>query len=300
METDRKLLTALLLVSIAIPLAVLFVSLAMDELSSKVLFVLLMMFILLPLAAMGAFMWITGKAQWMIAGYNTMAKSQQEFYDAEKLSKAVGRMVFAVAIVCLIGFCLIFYVPRGGIVLGVTIALIIVVLIAGILSLRKDKYLKDPTKRPGKPTEQERRKQYIYVGVGVGVTAIILIAVFAFIGSGNVSASLDDEILHVDAPMVNRSVYYDDIVSVEIREDMNYGSRIGGFGGTSVSSGNFNNSEFGDYTLAVYNNVKYCIVVEPISGKVLVFNRGSAEETQSFYQELLDRIGSSAVSYPDI
>ena len=123
----------------------------------------------------------------------------------------------------------------------------------------------------------------------LAVTAIILIAVFAFIGSGKVSASLDPDGLQVSAPFVNEKVPYEDITSVELRASFDDGRRVGGFGGTEVSSGNFQNSELGRYVLARYNSVPNCIVVHHAGG-VLVFNLDTVDDTTSMYHELLTKL----------
>lgn len=291
MERDRKILISSFAVSIAIPVITLVASLVAGAFSSKIMFVVLMMFIMLPIMAAGVYMWTTGKGEWAISGYNTMPNSQKEYYDSELMSKDIGKLLFVIGLVCLVGFSLIFYVPRGTLVMIGTIVLMIVVFVVYAMYWKGGRYLKDPNVRPPSASKEDKKKQYIHIGAGVGVAAVILVIVFMFVGMGSVDATLDDEKLHIDAPMVNRSIYYEDIVDVELRYDMDYGSRIGGFGGTNVSSGNFNNAEFGDYTLAIYNSARsVCIVVEPESGKMMVFNQGSVEETESFYLELLEKL----------
>jgi len=121
--------------------------------------------------------------------------------------------------------------------------------------------------------------------ITVGVVAGIII----FSNSGSVSVSMDDDGFRINAPMTDVYVAYDNIDSVEFREELDAGTRTNGFGGTNVSGGKFRNSEFGDYTLARYKGVDAFIVVHT-QGKVIVFNQNSVAGTIELYNELLTRI----------
>ena len=140
----------------------------------------------------------------------------------------------------------------------------------------------------GAAVRSYRKIVLIVAGIAVALVAIVIAAVFL---AGHVNASLESDHLHVDAPMVNENIRYTDITvsDVELRENLDYGSRRAGYAGFDFLSGSFQNSEFGKYTLAVYSNVPKCIVVHH-GGSVLVFNLGSNAETESFYVDLLSRL----------
>ena len=130
----------------------------------------------------------------------------------------------------------------------------------------------------------------VYVGIAaVGIIAVVAIVIFAVFGMGHVTATLENDHLHVDAVMVNENIAYTDITDVELRENMDYGSRVAGLGGSDYLSGKFKNSEFGTYRLAVHKNVSECILVK-YSGGVLVFNLGSNAETETFFADLSARL----------
>ena len=135
-------------------------------------------------------------------------------------------------------------------------------------------------------------KKILWIALGVGGTIAIAVVAFALItwNAGNVNVSVDDEGFHVDAPLVNENISYSDIVSMEIREDMDLGDRTNGFGGNRVFSGKFHNDEFEYYTLACYHHVKKYIVVELTGGKMLVLNQDSAEKTILLYDELSEKL----------
>ena len=119
--------------------------------------------------------------------------------------------------------------------------------------------------------KRERQTLYALLVLGAIITAVIVIVLVLVAPAGGVDASLQDDGLKVDAPMVNKLIPYDQIDSVELRDDLDIGRRVGGFGGTNIRSGNFNNDEFGRYVLASYNDVPLHIVVRH-SGGILAFN----------------------------
>ncbi|MDR0198173.1 MAG: hypothetical protein LBI08_00315 [Methanomassiliicoccaceae archaeon] len=135
--------------------------------------------------------------------------------------------------------------------------------------------------------EKKDRKKILAAAV---LSAVIVGIVVVTLFVGSVSVSMDDDKLNVSAPMMKRSVDYDDIVKVELRSDIIIGSRANGLGNVKINSGNFKNVEFGHYDLAGYNDVRVYVVVTPVSGKVLVFNLDTVDKTVNAYNELILRI----------
>lgn len=147
------------------------------------------------------------------------------------------------------------------------------------------------------PTEtsetSHRRNTRVVVGlVSVSLVAVLLIVVFA-LNSGHVDVSLDGGRLSVDAVMVDEDIALEDITGIELREDVDYGSRVGGLSSSGYLSGSFSNDEFGRYTLAVHKGVDLCIVVHATGGTV-VFNLATAEDTLAFFEDLEDRLAGTA------
>jgi len=121
------------------------------------------------------------------------------------------------------------------------------------------------------------------------ITVGTVVGVIVLFNSGSVSVSLEDDGFRVNAPMTNVYIVYDDIDSVEFREEFTAGTRTNGFGGSNISSGKFRNAEFGDYTLARYKGVDAFIVVHTGGGTV-VFNQNGVDRTIELYNELMTRI----------
>ena len=123
----------------------------------------------------------------------------------------------------------------------------------------------------------------------VAVVAIVALILGLMFLAGHTDASLDDDSLTVKAFMVNKDIAYTDITLVELREDVQYGSRVGGYGGSDYLSGRVLNDEFGKYWLAVKKSTTNCIVVHS-TYDTLVFNLDSNEATAAFYADLNSRL----------
>ena len=137
------------------------------------------------------------------------------------------------------------------------------------------------------------RRLKIIAGIVIGTIVIAIVVMIAAMGAGHISASLTDDSLVIDATLMSKEVDYDDITSVELRDDVDYGTRVGGLSNSKVLTGNFKNDEFGKYKLAVYKSTPTCIVVHT-TGKTVVFNLESDAATEQFYMDLLDRIDGSS------
>lgn len=143
-----------------------------------------------------------------------------------------------------------------------------------------------------KASKSHRSLKYAMIAmVVVGIVIAVAVVALVMIG-GHVSVGMDDDSLEIDATMMHQDIAFSDISSVELRDDVDYGMRVGGYGGADISSGNFRNSEFGNYRLALHNGVDLCIVVHH-SGGVTVFNLDSEQSTEDFYHRL-----SAAISDP--
>ncbi|MDR0791511.1 MAG: DUF3784 domain-containing protein [Methanomassiliicoccaceae archaeon] len=266
----------------------------------ETLIILIMMFTMMPLAAAGFYMWITGKGQWAIRGYNMMSTLQQSYYDADRLSKDVGKAVVLMSLIIVAGAFAIPYLSHGILIFLVMMALSFVPVIHYTVKVKGTKYLKNPTlghppkmsrtemRNRGLIDKEANRKQNKMLLIVVLVSSFsivpILFGAIFLMGTGDVNISADDDGVKVNAPMVNVYIDYDDVKKVEFRDDFTTGSRANGFGGTSIHSGNFRNSELGNYTLAAFKGVKAHIVITMEGGGSIVFNQGSVEKTRELFE----------------
>lgn len=135
-------------------------------------------------------------------------------------------------------------------------------------------------------SKASRRHKCVIAGVTIALVAIVVAVVALLLSAGYVDVSMDEDGVKVDAFMTHEKIAYDDIGGIELVEDMDYGTRVGGYAGSDFLSGNFRNNELGKYTLAVHRSTDLCIVVHRTSGSAVVFNLTDEDSTRTFYEEL--------------
>lgn len=145
-----------------------------------------------------------------------------------------------------------------------------------------------------------RTMRNFMVALIVVAMAVVIAVVALTMAGGHVDVSMDEDGVEVDATMMHEDIPYSDISQIELRDDLDYGVRVGGFGGSDISSGNFRNDEFGNYRLAVHNDVHSFIVVHRADGSVVVFNLENKESTESFFEKLSDRMDYASMSTIDL
>jgi hypothetical protein len=115
------------------------------------------------------------------------------------------------------------------------------------------------------------------------------VAVLMFVG--DVSVTFGEEKFVVEASFSETlNIPYENIDSVEFREDFAAGSRYMGFGSPTIPTGIFQNDEFGQYTLYAYTNGEGCVILRQ-EDNVLVIVGKTLEETKGIYESLLAKVG---------
>ena len=118
------------------------------------------------------------------------------------------------------------------------------------------------------------------------ILILTLLMLFIVIMGRKTRAKLDYDGLVVSGAMLSVKIPYSDVTSVELRDEMKFGIRVGGYAGTKRLGGKFRNGEFGIYDLSAIVSTNRYIVVHSNSRKVLVFNLETEEETVEFYEKL--------------
>jgi hypothetical protein len=227
----------------------------------------------------------------LLAGFNTMDPKERNKYDIEKICRFFGIGMFVIAMATFYTALILMMMGNESLLILAIILLPVAGVIALIIPLNGKRFKRNVTVWEGSVAEDQGKKRYTKWAVigSLIVTVVIVIGVVLLIGSGKVSASMDDDTLHVNAPMMNRSINYEDIVSVELRYEFDRTGNTG-FNGFNMVSGKANHSEFGSYTQALYRNVDAFIIVKPADDKVLVFNLDTVDKTVIFYNELQGKI----------
>ena len=119
---------------------------------------------------------------------------------------------------------------------------------------------------------------------------LILIFVVVVMFVGNVSVTFEMDKFVVEASFSETlNIPYENIDSVEFREEFAAGSRYMGFGSPTISTGIFQNEEFGQYTLYAYTNGEGCVILRQ-DDNVLVIIGKTMEETKGIYDNLCDKV----------
>ena len=127
--------------------------------------------------------------------------------------------------------------------------------------------------------------------ISLVLAVAILIGCGFFLFTGSIEYEFREDGLVMDATFYAPiTLRYDEIQTLEYREENVDGVRVGGFGSFKLQLGNFQNDEFGNYTRYTYYKTESCIIVTA-NCKTLVFGGKDAAETLEIYQELLSRIG---------
>lgn len=131
-------------------------------------------------------------------------------------------------------------------------------------------------------------KKPIKISLFVG-TAILVVAVL-FLMTGKFEVRLEETSFTIEAAYWdNATVYYANIDNVEYREMDTTGTRIFGYESTSVRMGEFENSEFNNYSRYTYTSCDACVVLT-IDDNVMVINGRDEMETTLIYNQLSKRM----------
>ena len=120
---------------------------------------------------------------------------------------------------------------------------------------------------------------------------LILVGVGVVLVTGNIEITYNETDFRIVASYADDlTIKYDEVDSVEYRENFDIGSRYMGFGSIRLSTGTFQNDEFGRYTLYAYTGGEGAVVLKK-GDQVLVIVAKTAEETKMIYDTLAAKIG---------
>lgn len=149
--------------------------------------------------------------------------------------------------------------------------------------------------REGRATKADYKKPISPSNkIATVITLIIVsvIVIFALIISfaGEIEVDCDESAFTVEATFCgDLTVKYDDIESVEYRDNDDPGQRVAGFGSARLLVGHFKNEEFGSYTRYSYTGCDACIVLIT-DGRIIVISGKNAADTKNIYEEILENM----------
>ncbi len=238
----------------------------------------------IPIIVYGFYMWIEGSGHRWINGVDwTKLTPSQLPYVSRFMGKimVIGTVVFAIALSFLL-----YEVPIGIITVVLGCVVYMAILFYGIAHATNKEFLDKAEFY--KPCSRK-------TGIAIMIASIIIIGSASTVilsestSSESVNITLEDEYFTVKAPAFNQSFDYDKIEKMYLDEDFDKGKRIGGYGTPTIHSGTFKNSEFGNYSLASYTNIKPCIVIF-YNEDYYAFNQSSDAATKELFDLLSSKI----------
>ena len=179
----------------------------------------------------------------------------------------------------------------------VAISIILVTVLAPIIysyafykkQLREGSATKEDYKNGYKEIVSPKNQKAAII-VSVVLTAVIVITLPLVMFTGDINTTLDDSSLKIEASFSSDIILnYEDIDSVEYRENGADGTRVVGFASGRLLMGSFENKEFGIYTRYTYTGKGPCVVLK--SGEqIFVIGLDTPETTKALYEELSDKI----------
>ncbi len=117
-----------------------------------------------------------------------------------------------------------------------------------------------------------------------GICGFVILMLF----TGTIEYRFEEEYLVVEASYHDDLVlFYDRIDSAQLRQDVETGTRVWGFGSPRLLMGTFDNAEFGTYTRYSYTRAQSSIVLTSGS-QTYVLSGKTPEDTQALYEALAE------------
>ena len=123
------------------------------------------------------------------------------------------------------------------------------------------------------------------------VTLPILIVVFVMLMFyGDVSVTLGEESFVIEASFASDlEISYGEVESIELRDEFDIGARTMGFGSPRLSTGTFENDEFGRYTLYAYTKAETYVIFK--NGDDVLVVGGAEADMRELYDRVTEKIG---------
>lgn len=240
------------------------------------------MYILAGLMFVLSIILLSGRGSWLIAGYNTMSKEQQNKYDRKKLTRATGMLSIITSIATLaLGFSLI----------NAIIFLIVVFVSAIITIIYTNKYcLKSDSDNEVTDLIIDKGKGFLFnnnknmIGIGLAIIIVLLVGISMYFSSKPPVYAISNGTLAIST-QYGKNVDFSEIKSVQLKADLPViQSKINGLGLGSIQKGKFS-SDIGNVTLYIDTSKPPFIYIKTTS-ELIILNDQSESKTKALFDEL--------------
>ncbi len=264
------------LVTIAIAVIVIVIRMLTTETWLDWFLMAINMLCIYPIVAFGAYCFLEGKGYRSVNGIDFSSLTENQKHSVMQsvgLYMMIGGVVMMVAMGCLM---------VNVILLLVMIFIGTVIMIIPFLRIESIK---------GKQFVERTRNSKIMIFAVVSLVAIVptYILMDGQYSMDSIEVQFEDDRIVVNAPMSGFDIEYEDITYVGYDPEFDKGVRLVGYGTPTIKSGQYQNAQFGGYTLASYTKVKPCVYIE-VGERYYAFNQSDEEKTEAAYQELLSRV----------
>lgn len=235
-----------------------------------------MMIAMLLIALLLVFVgWGVHKKKWyfLISGYNTMSKEDQQNVEVEKLAKSIANMSYILAmLLVLLGVFSHFELWTP-----LMISTILVIVVPFIVMLRSNKYYKD-----GKGGQN---KKVTIISIVVTVATLIFVGVVLYASMRPTIYTIENQSLTISGSYGD-TIPFDDILNVALLEEMPViGVRSNGSAIGSKLKGNFKLESGEKVKLFIDKAIPPFIMLET-DEETYYFNETDATKTKELFEQL--------------
>ncbi|MHB8127318.1 MAG: DUF3784 domain-containing protein [Desulfitobacteriaceae bacterium] len=228
---------------------------------------------------------LSGRGSWLIAGYNTMSKEQQNKYDKKKLTMATGIMLLITSIAML---ALVFSLINTIIFLIIVfVSVIMIIIYTNKYCLKPviDNEEADSIIKTGKSSLLNKKT---IISIGFMIIVALIVGISMYFSSKPPVYSISNGTL-VISTQYGKNVNLSEIQNVQLKNDLPViQSKINGLGLGSIQKGKFS-SDIGNVTFYIDTSKPPFIYMKTIS-ELIILNDQSKSKTEALFTELNSNI----------
>lgn len=238
-----------------------------------------------------------------IYGYRTtMSMKNSETWEfahkyCGRLWKRIGYITIIISIILtLISFNLNENVQGG--MIGLLVMVQTVILVVSIFPVEKElkkNFDQNGNRRIDGVMMNQKENSEIITNPKILIFSLIFtILTFCVIGvflvTGDVVVHVNEKEMEiVGSYWSDKSIFYDEIKSISLMDDLQVGRKSNGMNTFKLNEGHFKNEQYGKYLLYAYVNCKSYIVMETDTG-IVVINSKTNLETKKLYEDIKQKV----------